>query len=87
MLAIAFFDLWSAVIALVGHFTHHDYSVHVLHSHHFWVNLFFDLVIVAFAETIVAALAGLVVRRRFDRDARVARTVILSEPLAAHQSR
>ena len=29
LLAIAFFDLWSAGIALVGHFTHHDYSMRV----------------------------------------------------------
>ena len=83
LLAIALFDLWSAGIALVGHFAHRDYSMHVLHSHHFWVNLFFDIVILAFAETILAALAGLVVRRRFDRHARVARIEDVSEPLAA----
>ena len=38
-IAVAAFDLWSAITALVGHFAHRNYSVHVLHSHHFWVNL------------------------------------------------
>jgi lysylphosphatidylglycerol synthetase-like protein (DUF2156 family) len=81
-LAVAAFDLLSAVIALVGHFSHRDYSMQIMHSHHFWVNLFFDLVIIALAETILAALAGLVVRRRFDRHARVAGLENVSDPLS-----
>ncbi len=83
VLAIALIDLWSAGVLLAGHFAHHHYKTHVLHSPHFWVNLFFDLVIIAFAETILAALAGLVVRRRFSRHARIARVGDVSEPLAA----
>jgi hypothetical protein len=67
--AVALFDLWGALTAMVGHLTHHHYSVHVLHSHHFWVNLFFDLVIIAVVETFIAGLAGIVVRRRFTRHA------------------
>jgi lysylphosphatidylglycerol synthetase-like protein (DUF2156 family) len=80
--AVALFDLWGAITAMVGHLAHRHYSVHVLHSHHFWVNLFFDLVIIAVVETCVAGLAGLVVRRRFTRHARVAPADALSEPLS-----
>jgi lysylphosphatidylglycerol synthetase-like protein (DUF2156 family) len=83
VLAIALIDLWSAGVLLTNHFTHHTYVTHVFHSNHFWVNLFFDLVIIALAETIVAALAGVVTRRRFDRHASVARIGDVSEPLAA----
>lgn len=83
LLAIAVVDLWGALATLVGHFTHHHYHGHlVLHSRGFWPNLFMNLVIVAVVETIVAALAGLIVRRRFDRHARVVNADELSEPLA-----
>ncbi|MCU1362698.1 MAG: hypothetical protein JWM55_526 [Acidimicrobiaceae bacterium] len=82
LFAIAYFDLWSASVALVDHFAHRDYRMQVPHSHHFWVNLLFDLVIFAFAETVLAALAALVVRRRFNRHTKVARTDEVSEPLA-----
>jgi lysylphosphatidylglycerol synthetase-like protein (DUF2156 family) len=83
VLAIALIDLWSAGVALTNHFTHHAYRTHIVHSNHFWVNLFFDLVIIALAETVIAAMAGVVVRRRFNRHARAARVGDVSEPLAA----
>ena len=82
LVAVAAFDLWSAVTALVGHFTHRNYSVHVLHSHHFWVNLFFDVVAIAVVETVVAGLAGLAVRVRFNRHTRIPRPEEFGDPLA-----
>ena len=82
LLAIAVLDLWSSLATLVGHFTHRHYHDHLVHSRGFWVNLFIDLVIVVVIETIVASLAGLIVRRRFDRHAKAVSADELSEPLA-----
>ncbi len=82
LIAVAAYDLWSAITALVGHFAHRNYSVHVLHSHHFWVNLFFDVVVIAVVETLVAGLAGLAVRLRFNRQTRIPRPEEFSDPLA-----
>jgi len=81
-IAVAAFDLWSAITALVGHFAHRNYSVHVLHSHHFWVNLFFDVVLIAVVETMVAGLASFIVRRRFSHQAPIPRPGDFTDPLA-----
>ena len=62
-------DLWSAAIAIVGHLSHHRYTVAFLHARGFWFSLAVDLAIVAVAETVLAALVGLLVRRRFERRA------------------
>ena len=82
LLAVALVDLWSPVIAIVGHLTHHHFGVHLLQSRGFWVNLFIDLVIVAVVETVIAGMAGLIVRQRFFRHAQSSRRNELSEPLA-----
>ena len=81
LIAFAAIDLWSLFATLADHFSEHHYRVHVLRTSNFWVNLFVILVLIAIAETIVAALAGLLVRRRFEHKAH-GRTEELSEPLA-----
>jgi lysylphosphatidylglycerol synthetase-like protein (DUF2156 family) len=81
LIAFVGIDLWSLFATLADHFTEHHYRVHVLHTSNFWVNLFVILVLIAIAETIVAALAGLLVRRRFEHKAH-GRTEELAEPLA-----
>ena len=82
LLAVALVDLWSPVIAIVGHVAHHHFGVHLLRSRGFWVNLFINLVIVAVVETVIAGMAGLIVRQRFYRHAQSSRRNELSEPLA-----
>lgn len=81
LLAFALIDLWSLFAMIAGHLTHHHFRVHLLHTRNFWVNLTFDLVVVVVAETLLAALVGFAVRRRFVRSARGAPDD-LSEPLA-----
>jgi lysylphosphatidylglycerol synthetase-like protein (DUF2156 family) len=81
IIAFAAIDLWSLFATLADHFTRRHYRVHLLHTSNFWVNLFAILVLMAIAETIVAALAGLLVRRRFDHKSH-GRTEEFSEPLA-----
>ncbi len=80
---VAFFalDLWAIFASVAGHVTRHHYRVHVLHSSNFWENAFVALVTVAIAETVVAGLAGLWVRRRFNRAAQP-KPAGLTEPLA-----
>ncbi|MGC1238981.1 MAG: phosphatidylglycerol lysyltransferase domain-containing protein [Acidimicrobiales bacterium] len=74
-------DLWAIFASVAGHVTRHHYRVHVLHTSNFWENAFVALVTVAIAETVVAGLAGLWVRRRFNRVAQLQRGE-LTEPLA-----
>jgi lysylphosphatidylglycerol synthetase-like protein (DUF2156 family) len=74
-------DLWAIFASVVGHVTRHHYRVHVVHSSNFWVNALVALCTVAIAETVVASIAGLWVRRRFNRAAQLPRGV-LTEPLA-----
>lgn len=81
LIAFAAIDLWSLFATLADHFARHHYRVHLLNTRSFWVNLFVILVLIAVAETIVAALAGILVRRRFDRAARRT-SEDLFEPLA-----
>jgi lysylphosphatidylglycerol synthetase-like protein (DUF2156 family) len=81
LIAFAAIDLWSLFATLADHFSQRHYRVHVLQTSNFWVNLFVILVLIAIAETIVAALAGLLVRRRFEHRAH-GRSEELAEPLA-----
>ena len=81
ILAIALLDVWGFVMAIAGHFTHHHFSLHVIHSTGFWTNLSVELVAIAVVETFIAALAGLIVRRRFERRNRGAKSDELSVPL------
>ncbi len=82
LLAVAIVDLWSSILAVVGHFTDHHYSVRLMHPRGFWVNLGINLIIVAVIETIVALAAAFIVRRRFNRHAHAGHRRELSEPLA-----
>ena len=81
LLVVVIADLWSSITVAAGHLTHHHFRTHVLHPRGLWVSALFDLITVAVVETVVAALAGFVVRRRFDRRAPSAGPDELSEPL------
>jgi lysylphosphatidylglycerol synthetase-like protein (DUF2156 family) len=74
-------DLWAIFASVAGHVMRRHYRVHLLHTGNFWENAFVALVTVAIAETVVAGLAGLWVRRRFNRVAQLQRGQ-LTEPLA-----
>ena len=82
VLAMAVFDLSSTLTAIFNHFTHHHFHVRTLHTGSFWSNLVLNLLLIAALEAIVVAVAGLIVRRRFDREARKSDAPTLSEPLA-----
>jgi lysyl-tRNA synthetase class 2 len=82
VLAMATFDLSSTLTTIFDHFTHRHLHVDTLHTGSFWKNLLFNLLLIAVTEAIVVMAAGLVVRRRFDREARKADAPALSEPLA-----
>ena len=85
ILVLALIDLFSAASEIVNHFDHRDTkvaSLHLLHSQGFWGNLLINLLIIAVVETILVGVAGLIVRRRFDRDARRVDIPELSEPLS-----
>jgi lysylphosphatidylglycerol synthetase-like protein (DUF2156 family) len=81
ILTLALLDLWGVVMAIVGHLTHHHYTIRLIQSRGFWTNLCVELVVIAIVETFIAAVAGLIVRRRFERAARGADHEELSEPL------
>ena len=82
LLALLAFDLFNTSTTIVGHFTHHHYKVHAPHTSTFWGNLLVNVVLLLLFEALVIAIAGLIVRRRFDHDSRSERTAALSEPLA-----
>jgi membrane protein implicated in regulation of membrane protease activity len=81
VVALLLFDLFGAVSSIMTHFTHERLKVHTPHTHTFWGNLLVNILIVVFAEAIVAGIATLIVRRRFDRGARHDAPE-LSEPLS-----
>jgi lysylphosphatidylglycerol synthetase-like protein (DUF2156 family) len=81
-IALVMFDLLSSLNAIFFHFTHHHVHVHTPHTGSFWGNLMINLLILAGVEALVVCCAGLIVRRRFDRDARRTSSPELSEPLA-----
>jgi lysylphosphatidylglycerol synthetase-like protein (DUF2156 family) len=76
------FDVLTSLNAIFYHFTRHHIRVHTPHTGSFWDNLMLNLLILAAVEAVVVCCAGLIVRRRFDRDARRAAPAELSEPLA-----
>ena len=84
VIAMAAFDLSSSILRVVNHFTHRHMRLHVHapHTQGFWGNLVVNLLLIAFLEALVVAAAGLIVRRRFDHEARAANAPVLSEPLA-----
>jgi lysylphosphatidylglycerol synthetase-like protein (DUF2156 family) len=82
VLAMAVFDLSNTFTRILNHFTHRHFFVHTLHTGSFWKNLLLNLLLIAATEAVVVVAAGLIVRRRFDREARKASAPTLSEPLA-----
>ena len=76
------FDVLTSLNAIFYHFTRHHIRVHTPHTGSFWGNLMLTLLILAGVEALVVSCAGLIVRRRFDREARRATPAELSEPLA-----
>ncbi len=75
-------DLSGSLLSVIGHLTRHEIRLH-LHTpptSSFWSNLVIALVVVALVEGLVAAAAGLIVRRRFSAHARDA-SPALAEPL------
>ncbi len=82
VIALLLFDFLTSLNAIVYHFTRHHIRVHTPHTGSFWDNLVLNLLIVAVVEAVVVSCAGLIVRRRFDREARRAAPTELSEPLA-----
>jgi lysylphosphatidylglycerol synthetase-like protein (DUF2156 family) len=82
VLVLAVFDLSSTLTRIFDHVTHRHVHVHTLHTGSFWKNLLLNLLLIAASEAAVVFTAGLLVRRRFDREARQADAPTLSEPLA-----
>ena len=82
VIALLMFDVLTSLNSIIFHFTHHHFRVHTPHAGSFWGNLVLNLLIVAIVEAVVVCCAGLVVRRRFHRDARRAASPELSEPLS-----
>jgi len=82
VISLLIFDVLTSLNAIFNHFTHHHVRVRTPHTGSFWGNLVLNLLILAIVEAIVVSCAGLIVRRRFDREARRAAPAELSEPLA-----
>ncbi len=82
VVALLLFDVLTSLNAIIFHFTRHHLRVHTPHAGTFWGNLVLNLLIVAVVEAVVVGCAGLVVRRRFDHDARRAASPEHSEPLS-----
>ncbi len=82
VITLLVFDVLTSLNAIYYHFTRHRVHVHTPHTGSFWGNLVLNLLILAVVEAVVVTCAGLIVRRRFDRDARRAAPTELSEPLA-----
>ena len=82
VLAMAVFDLSNTFTRILNHFTHRHLHVHTLHTGSFWKNVLLNLLLIAATEAVVVVAAGLIVRQRFDREARKASAPTLSEPLS-----
>ncbi len=82
VITLLVFDLLTSINAIIYHFTRHHVHVRTPHTGSFWGNLVLNLLILAVVEAIVVSCAGLIVRRRFDRDARRSAPTELSEPLS-----
>jgi lysylphosphatidylglycerol synthetase-like protein (DUF2156 family) len=81
VIVMAVFDLLNTAFEVVGHFTHHTISVRTPHTPSFWGNLTANLLIIVVVEAAVVTVAGLIVRRRFEREARSAPPPGPAEPL------
>ncbi|HUX05293.1 MAG TPA: phosphatidylglycerol lysyltransferase domain-containing protein [Acidimicrobiales bacterium] len=81
VLAMAGFDLLSSFLRILNHFTHENLHVNTPHTQSFWNNLALNLMLIAAAEALVVGVAGLIVRRRFQRSAR-STPPALAEPLS-----
>ncbi len=82
VLAMLGFDLFNSITKVISHFTHHRYHVHAPHTQSFWGNLMLNILIIVVCEALVVGVAGLMVRRRFDRTSRESEAPTLSEPLS-----
>ena len=82
VITLLVFDVLTSLNAIIYHFTRHHVHVRTPHAGSFWGNLVLNLLILAVVEAIVVSCAGLIVRRRFDRDARRSAPTELSEPLS-----
>jgi hypothetical protein len=80
--AMVLFDLFGAITSIVAHYTHEHLHVHTPHAQSFWGNLLWNLLIIAVVEAVVIGVAGLIVRRRFNRGARMAGATEHCEPLS-----
>ena len=54
------------------------------HTSSFWGNLMVNIIIIVLFEALVIGVAGLIVRRRFDRGLEAKESPALAEPLVAH---
>jgi lysylphosphatidylglycerol synthetase-like protein (DUF2156 family) len=82
LVAMVVFDLFNTIAKIVEHFTHRHYRLHAPHTHTFWGNLVFNVVVLIALEAIVVNVAGLIVRRRFESGSPGDHAPTLSEPLA-----
>ncbi|HQU00201.1 MAG TPA: phosphatidylglycerol lysyltransferase domain-containing protein [Acidimicrobiales bacterium] len=79
---VAVVNFWSSLVAVVGHVLHHHFEVEVFRVRGFWASLLLNLIIIGAVEATIAAIAGLIVRRRFKRESHSSLVAELSEPLA-----
>src|SRR5487761_2313820 len=82
VLGLAVIDLANSLFRVINHLTHEHVHVRTPHTASFWGNLVVNLLAVTALEALVVAVAGLLVRRRFRRDARAGEPPTLVEPLA-----
>jgi lysylphosphatidylglycerol synthetase-like protein (DUF2156 family) len=82
VVTLLLFDLLTSLNAIIFHFTRDRIRVHTPHTGSFWGNLVINALILVVVEAIVVGCAGLIVRRRFDHDARRSAPTELSEPLS-----
>ena len=87
VLVLAVIDLWSTLTSIANRITdrHLHFELHLkIHAHHptgFWGNTVTTVLVLGLVEALAGAVAGLLVRRRFDHDAR-STVPHLFEPLA-----
>ena len=87
VLVLAIIDLWSTLTSIANRITdrHLHLELHLkIHTHHptgFWGNTVTTVLVLGLVEALAGAVAGLLVRRRFDHDAR-STVPHLFEPLA-----
>ncbi len=80
-IALLMFDVLTSLNTIIFPLHSSHLHVHTPHAGSFWDNLLLNLLILAGVEFVVVCCAGLIVRRRFDRDARRSAPE-LSEPLS-----